>query len=73
MVKEYPQRYIAKINEPYYPILTKDSIIRYQKYFDEASSITGLYLLGRLAEFKYYNMDQVVLNALELFDKLRKE
>lgn len=73
LVKEYPQRYIAKINEPYYPILTKDSIIRYQKYFDEASSITGLYLLGRLAEFKYYNMDQVVLNALELFDKLRKE
>jgi UDP-galactopyranose mutase len=53
---EYPAIYESKEgNEPYYPILTKESAISYEKYCKEAERYPQLYLCGRLAEFKYYN------------------
>ena len=33
----------------------------------------GVTFVGRLASYKYFNMDQAILNALELFDKLKEE
>lgn len=69
IAKEYPVPY-ENDNEPYYPILTKQSINQYNMYFDLSKKYSNLFLAGRLAEFKYYNMDQVVKNALIFVRKL---
>ena len=45
-------------------------ITLYQKYKALADSYDNLHLLGRLAEYKYYNMDAIVAQALALTDKL---
>lgn len=73
IVKEYPLSYDSKSNnEPYYPILTKESQEKFNKYLFEASKYKNLILLGRLAQFKYYNMDQCVLNAIETIERILK-
>lgn len=67
--KEYPIKYEIENNaEPYYPILTKESNEQYLKYLKLSKNIKNLYLCGRLADFKYYNMDQTLKRALELCD-----
>ncbi len=63
---EYPQAYISGKNEPYYPISTNESQERYRLYAAEAKKCDNLILSGRLAEYKYYNMDDAVKNALEV-------
>lgn len=74
IVKEYPINFISSSkNEPYYPILTEDSKALYNKYLEKSKTFRNLYLLGRLAEFKYYNMDQCINNALVLADFLSKK
>lgn len=68
---EYPERYgSGKGKEAYYPILTADSQRLYQRYRDEAKRYPLLYPCGRLGDFKYYNMDQAILRAVELFKAL---
>lgn len=70
---EYPVTYNknAKVgNEPYYPVLTKSSMEIFEQYKKYASSFTNLILCGRLADFKYYNMDQVILRTLELYENM---
>ena len=65
---EYPAPYGSeKGTEPYYPVLTEQSAELYKRYSALAGQIKNLYLGGRLADFKYYNMDQAVLRALELY------
>ena len=62
---EYPVKYDKENgNEPYYPIITEDSKHRYEQYLELSKQFKSLYLCGRLAEFKYYNMDQVIERAL---------
>lgn len=78
IAKEYSVEYdkdADKGNEPYYPVLTDDSIKIYSEYKDEADKIKNLILCGRLADFKYYNMDQVIERALNCFEVefIRKE
>ena len=64
---EYPLQYeVGKGLEPYYPLLTKASQERYLLYSDRVSRIKHLYCCGRLADFKYYNMDQALERALEI-------
>ncbi|MCS7053169.1 MAG: UDP-galactopyranose mutase, partial [Ignavibacterium sp.] len=53
--------------EPYYPILTDSNLELLKKYNNEAMKLNNLILCGRLAEFKYYDMHQVVARALKLF------
>lgn len=64
---EYPLSYnpIEK-TEPYYPILTEKNVECYQRYYNELKEIKNLFLCGRLADFKYYNMDQALENALNM-------
>lgn len=67
---EYPVAYDKEAvigNEPYYPVLTESSQVMYNKYSKNANYISNLTLCGRLAEFKYFNMDQVILRALEVY------
>ena len=71
---EYPIKYEPDAGtEPYYPIPTDDSAKLYERYVTDASGISGLYLCGRLANFKYYNMDQALENALSMCERLRAE
>lgn len=70
---EYPLKYEnAKTSEPYYPVLTKESQEMYQKYRILVDKIDNLYCCGRLADFKYYNMDQALERALEICDTIVK-
>lgn len=63
--KEYPQ----VSGEPLYPIPTLDNRILYEKYENETKEKGNVVFCGRLAEYKYYNMDQVIGKCLQLFNK----
>lgn len=64
---EYPLTYNENEKmEPYYPVLTESSQNIYKKYLEKAKAVNNLYCAGRLADFKYYNMDQALERALNL-------
>lgn len=68
---EYPLSYNENVKmEPYYPVLTEKSQRIYSKYLEKASNIKNLFLAGRLADFKYYNMDQALERALNICKEL---
>ncbi|MDF2538228.1 MAG: hypothetical protein K0S76_1249 [Herbinix sp.] len=59
--------------EPYYPYPTKEYKAQFAQYEDEMKKETNIIFLGRLAEYRYYNMDGVVRRALDLFNqRIRK-
>jgi UDP-galactopyranose mutase len=70
VVKEYSKAYEGGDQVPYYTIANPESLAMYAKYKQLAAAIPGFYLLGRLAEFKYYNIDAIVERALVLADQL---
>lgn len=57
--------------DPYYPIPTPDYQKIYLKYKKEAEKLNKVYFVGRLAEYRYLNMDQVVNRALRVFKKIK--
>ena len=62
--------------EPYYPVPTKANRDLYQKYKELVTieqSIKNVHFIGRLASYKYFNMDTAILNALEYFDTYLNE
>lgn len=67
---EYPLQATGEDVEPYYPIPTVESEKAYERYKVLAEKYKNLHLCGRLAEYKYYNMDQVIERALECCDNL---
>ena len=72
ILKEFPQDYVAGKNEPYYPIFTDAARGLYEKYSAELAKFKNITAVGRLAEYRYYDMDDVVKRALEIFDALTK-
>jgi len=62
---EYPTEYIADKTEPYYPVNDEINNERYLKYKQESENLRNVYFGGRLAEYKYYDMHQVIQSALE--------
>jgi len=64
---EYPLS-ADKNNEPYYPLLTDENISLYNKYSNDLSVIPNLFLCGRLADYKYYNMDAAILRAFDVLE-----
>lgn len=69
---EYPVQYGSEGGEePYYPILTQESQELYEKYLAYSNQYGNLYPCGRLGDFKYYNMDQAILRALELYPTIQ--
>jgi UDP-galactopyranose mutase len=58
--------------EPYYPVPNPRNQEIYNKYKAEADKLDGIYFVGRLANYKYFNMDQAFRNALDLFQELEK-
>ncbi len=71
LVKEFPQSYEANRNEPYYPIPREENRELYRQYQQEAKKLENVYFAGRLADYKYYNMDQAVGRALSLFEEIK--
>ena len=73
IMKEYSRAYTGAAGEvPYYAIINDDNNALYARYKAEADQYPNLHLLGRLAEYKYYNMDAIAARALELCDELLK-
>ena len=66
IVYEYPQAE----GDPYYPVPRPENAEIYKKYQQLASATPNTFFVGRLATYKYYNMDQVVAQSLTLFKKL---
>jgi UDP-galactopyranose mutase len=55
--------------EPYYPVPNEKNKALYAKYQALAQEAQGVTFVGRLANYKYFNMDEAIKNALELFEK----
>lgn len=71
IVKEYPMAYAGAEGEiPYYAINNKDNDALFDKYRQLVETIPNFYLLGRLAEYKYYNIDAIVDRALTLAEQI---
>jgi UDP-galactopyranose mutase len=66
IVYEYPRAE----GDPYYPVPRPENTELYQKYKALADATEGVHFVGRLATYKYYNMDQVVAQALTIYTKL---
>ena len=71
IVKEFPRGTTAE-EEPYYPVFDKQTNKLAAKYREEAERRPNTIFVGRLAEYKYYNMDIVVSRALEVFERRLK-
>jgi UDP-galactopyranose mutase len=56
--------------DPYYPVPRPENAALYKKYQQLADATPGVHFLGRLGTYKYYNMDQVVAQALTLYSKI---
>lgn len=72
---EYPLQYdksAAVGNIPYYPVVTEESNMMYAKYCEEVKKYSNIFLCGRLAEFKYYNMDICIEHALEYAENIKE-
>ncbi len=66
LVYEFPEA----AGDPYYPVPRPENDLLYKKYAALASQLSNTYFVGRLATYKYYNMDQVVAQALTTFKKI---
>jgi UDP-galactopyranose mutase len=64
--REYSVLSDEQQQEPYYPIPTDQNEQLYRRYRDAVCHIPNLYLCGRLADYKYYNIDQALEKALEM-------
>jgi UDP-galactopyranose mutase len=66
------REYSKSEGEAYYPVPNIESAKLLKKYQDEVSRLENTYFIGRLAEYKYYNMDNVVLKAIEKFEEVEE-
>src|SRR3982751_3575848 len=69
VVYEYPR----SDGDPYYPIPRPENAALYERYRALADGTPNVHFVGRLATYRYYNMDQVVAQALTAFRKLSEQ
>ena len=71
IVKEYSKAYSGILGEiPYYAIINPANRALYEQYRGLTERFGNLHLLGRLAEYQYYNMDAIAARALDLAERL---
>ncbi|PND31133.1 UDP-galactopyranose mutase [Achromobacter pulmonis] len=71
IMKEYPQEYDRNVpaqSIPYYPIPKDASAALYARYVDLTRKFQNLKLVGRLAEYRYYDMNNIIEHALDVFE-----
>ncbi|HEX8891378.1 MAG TPA: UDP-galactopyranose mutase [Pyrinomonadaceae bacterium] len=66
IVYEFPQ----SEGDPYYPVPRRENAAIYAQYKALADAEVGVHFVGRLATYKYYNMDQIVAQALTTYAKI---
>jgi len=67
LVYEYPRAE----GDPYYPVPRPENTALFRRYEAEAEQMSDVTFIGRLATYKYYNMDQVVAQALATFKRMQ--
>ena len=74
ILKEYPSDYDYSDEKsiPFYAIINKENIAKHQEYIDSTKNIKNLYFCGRLADYKYYNMDEIIFKSLDMFNQIKK-
>ena len=72
ITREYPAAWDTGI-EPYYPVNDEKNQVLYRKYEELAEQETGMIFGGRLAEYRYYDMDKVIASAFRLAEKEAEE
>lgn len=73
VISEYSGEYdqgSKYFSNPSYPVLNEESKKIFLKYENESKKIENLIMVGRLAEYKYYNMEDTILSALRCFELL---
>ncbi|MCL1891026.1 MAG: UDP-galactopyranose mutase [Coriobacteriia bacterium] len=71
IMEEYPRAFADEPGQvPYYAILNDENRAHYERYLALFSELPTFHALGRLAEYRYFNMDQIVERALALADEL---
>ena len=73
IAKEYSEFFERGKNERYYPIPNEKSAELYTQYLNKAKELKNVYFLGRLGDYKYYDMDKAINRALELFEEIKGE
>jgi UDP-galactopyranose mutase len=76
IVKEYPHdydRHDPAKNVPYYPIFNQANQERFEQYKQRVQAFENVITAGRLADYKYYNMDDAVGNALKIFNRFTEQ
>ena len=72
ITREYPKDWTDNA-EPFYPVGDKQSIETYEKYVKLAAELDNIYFGGRLGQYKYFDMDDTILSAFELYNKIKGE
>lgn len=67
IIKEFP---LIDNNNPYYPIRNEENLERYKKYKELSKQDKNILFKGRLGEYRYWDMDKVILSALSTVDEL---
>ncbi len=65
--------YSERDGEPFYPIPNENSRSIYLRYRSEVEKLNNVIFCGRLAEYQYYNMDQVVAKSLKAFNRIKND
>ncbi|RUW53364.1 UDP-galactopyranose mutase [Mesorhizobium sp. M8A.F.Ca.ET.021.01.1.1] len=66
---EYP----TDVGDPYYPVPRAENEVLYKRYEALAAEVRDVWFVGRLATYRYYNMDQVVGQALATFGRIQMQ
>jgi len=72
VISERPGPLERPEDEPYYVVLTERSKAQYQGYREMVAQVSHLYAAGRLADFRYYNMDEAVGRGLDMADEIHR-
>lgn len=69
---EYPVEYDSRINEPFYPVNDQYNNSIYRKYKELLTNDHNILVGGRLGEYKYYDMDKVIISAFKFIEGLNE-
>ena len=73
IAKEYSEFFERGKNERYYPIPKDENTALYNRYAEKAKELSNVFFLGRLGDYKYYDMDKAILRAIEVFELIKGE